>query len=280
VAPSTEDVLPRGVAGVNLGAGVAPGRDRAFLATSALLFVAAVTGTIAWCASMAGGMPMPGGWTMSMAWMRMPGQTWLGAAASFAAMWLVMMVAMMLPSLVPMLAGYRRAERGAGWEGLGWRTALAGGGYFFVWAVVGAAVYVIGVAIAACEMRWSVLAGAVPFATGAVLMLAGCLQLTPWKVRRLSACREAPGCCGPVASDVGGPWRHGLRLGVHCALCCSGFVMAMVVGGVMDLGVMGAVALAITAERLSPRPVLVARLSGLVVLAFGIAAITRALVAP
>ena len=34
--------------------------------------------TVAWCSSMSamGGMPMPGGWTMSMAWMRMPGQTW------------------------------------------------------------------------------------------------------------------------------------------------------------------------------------------------------------
>jgi predicted metal-binding membrane protein len=34
-----------------------------------------------------------------MAWMRMPGQTWPGAAASFLGMWVVMMVAMMLPSL-------------------------------------------------------------------------------------------------------------------------------------------------------------------------------------
>ena len=30
---------------------------------------------------MSGGMPMPGGWTMSMAWMRMPGQGWVGAEA-------------------------------------------------------------------------------------------------------------------------------------------------------------------------------------------------------
>ena len=41
-------------------------------------------------------MPMPGGWTMSMTWMRVPGQTWAGAA-SFLAMWIAMMVAMMLP---------------------------------------------------------------------------------------------------------------------------------------------------------------------------------------
>jgi predicted metal-binding membrane protein len=50
-----------------------------------------------------GGMPMPGGWTMSMAWMRMPDKTWAGAAASFVGMWAVMMAAMMLPFLAPML---------------------------------------------------------------------------------------------------------------------------------------------------------------------------------
>ena len=52
---------------------------------------------------------MPGGWTMSMAWMRMPGQTWPGLAVAFLGMWIVMMVAMMLPSLVPMLWRYRQA---------------------------------------------------------------------------------------------------------------------------------------------------------------------------
>ena len=59
--------------------------DGAFFGVSALLFAASAALTIAWCESTSamGGMPMPGGWTMSMAWMRMPGQTWLGAAASF-----------------------------------------------------------------------------------------------------------------------------------------------------------------------------------------------------
>src|SRR5215218_7533116 len=85
--------------------------QRAFLGVSALLFAASAAVTIVWCASMStmGGMPMPGGWTMSMAWMRMPGQAWLGAAASFLGMWVVMMVAMMLPSLVPMLWRFRES---------------------------------------------------------------------------------------------------------------------------------------------------------------------------
>jgi hypothetical protein len=43
---------------------------------------------------------MPGGWTMSMAWMRMPGQTWPGDAVSFLGIWVVMMVAMMRAGLL------------------------------------------------------------------------------------------------------------------------------------------------------------------------------------
>src|SRR5258708_3300553 len=66
--------------------------DGPFLGTSALLFLASAAGTIYWCGLMSGGMPMPGGWTMSMAWMRMPGQSWLDAAVSFMGMWVVMML--------------------------------------------------------------------------------------------------------------------------------------------------------------------------------------------
>src|SRR6185295_8442546 len=84
--------------------------QHAFWGVSALFFAASTAGTIAWCAPMSeGGMPMPGGWTMSMAWMKMPGQTWTGAVASFLGMWVLMMVAMMLPSLAPMLLRYRQA---------------------------------------------------------------------------------------------------------------------------------------------------------------------------
>src|SRR4029450_547065 len=70
--------------------------EHAVLAVSSLLFAISTTLTIVWCVPMLamGGMPMPGGWTMSMAWMRMPGQTWIGAVASLVGMWIVMMVAM------------------------------------------------------------------------------------------------------------------------------------------------------------------------------------------
>jgi hypothetical protein len=70
--------------------------QRSFFGVSVLLFAASVAVTIVWCASMSamGAMPMPRGWTMSMPWMRTPGQTWPSAAASVLGMWVVMMVAM------------------------------------------------------------------------------------------------------------------------------------------------------------------------------------------
>src|SRR5215208_2510441 len=163
---------------------------QAFLGVSALLFVASAGVTIVWCRSMSamGGVPMPGGWTMSMVWMRMPGQTWLGAAASFLGMWVVMMVAMMLPSLVPMLWRYRQAVGRTGGTRLGWLTALVGVGYFFVWTVFGVAVFPLGVALAATEMRQPALARAVPIAVGVVVLIAGALQFTAWKAHHLACC--------------------------------------------------------------------------------------------
>src|SRR3979411_706346 len=117
--------------------------QRAFFGVSALLFAASAAVTITWCASRSarGSMPMPGGWTMSMAWMRMPGQTWPGAAASFFGMWIVMMGAMMLPSLVPMLWRYRQAVASIGETRLGLLTVLVGMGYFLVWTLFGMAAF-------------------------------------------------------------------------------------------------------------------------------------------
>src|SRR5713226_4573971 len=136
--------------------------ERVFLAVTALLFIASAVGTISWCSSMSGGMPMPGGWTMSMTWMKMPGETWAGAAASFMVMWTLMMLAMMLPSLVPMLSNYRRSIHAANESRLGVLTAVAGAAYFFVWAVFGAVAFTLGVVLTRAEMHWSALARSVP----------------------------------------------------------------------------------------------------------------------
>jgi predicted metal-binding membrane protein len=248
----------------------------AFVGVSTLLFATSVAVTIVWCGSMSamGGMWMPGDWTMSMAWMRRPGQTWPGAAASFLGMWVVMTAAMMLPSLVPMLWRYRQAVGRPGETRLGRLTALVGAGYFFVWTVLGMAAFPLGVALAAVEMERPALARAVPSAVGVIVLIAGVLQFTAWKARQLACCREAPGRA--FAPDVGTAWRHGLRLGLECSRCCGGLMTILLVIGVMDLPAMAVVAAAITAERLAPAGERVARAIGAVVVVAGLFLITRA----
>ena len=188
----------------------------------------------------------------------MPGHTWLGAAASFLAMWVVMMVVMMLPSLVPVLWRYRRQA------GLGRLTALVGVGYFVVWTVFGMAAYPLVVA----------LPGTVPIAVGAIVLLAGSLQFTAWKDRHLACCREA-GRDG-VPADAGTAWRHGLRLGLHCSQCCVGLMAILLVIGVMNVLAMAVVAAAITVERFAPAGARVARAIGAVALGAGLFLIVRA----
>jgi len=250
---------------------------RAFLAISALLFAASAAVTIVWCSSMSamGDMPMPGGWTMSMTWMRMPGQTWPGAAASFLGMWVVMMVAMMLPSLVPMLWRYRQAVSQSGEPLLGWLTTLVGAGYFLVWTVFGMAAFPVGVGLAAVEMQLPAVARAVPTAVGVVILMAGAIQLSAWKARHLGGCRGEPSCRHKLSADADTAWRHGLRLGRRCIYCCANLMVIPLVVDVMDLRTMVVVAAAITVERLAPAGERVARFVGTAVVGAGLVVIAR-----
>jgi len=245
-----------------------PDRDRAFVGVSILLFAASVAATIYLWESMSASMPMSGGRTMSMAWMRMPGQTWTGAAAVFLAMWSVMMLAMMLPSLVPALSIYRRSLHGSAATPLTRLTILAGAGYFFVWAVVGAVVYPLGATVVAAEMSSPPLARLAPIAVGIAMMLAGAVQLTSWKERLLLQCRESP-CGRSLPASSRSAWRHGIRLGVRCALCCIGLMTILIVVGVMDLAAMAIVAIAITVERFAPNPERAAHAAGILAVAAG-----------
>jgi predicted metal-binding membrane protein len=223
-------------------------------------------------------MPMPGAGTMPTMWMPMPGESWLGTAASFLGMWTVMMAAMMLPSLVPMLLRYRRAVRRTGATHLAWLTALVGIGYLSVWTALGTVVFPLGAGIAALAIGDPVLARLVPIAGGAVVLCAGLLQLTTWKARRIARCSEAPGCGHHSSADARTAWRHGLQLGLHCAYCCAELMTVLLILGVMDLRAMAAVTAAITAERLAPAGIRVARVIGAVVVATGvvlIAAVAR-----
>jgi len=237
-------------------------------------------GTTLLCASMSsmGEMSMPGGWSMSMAWMRMPGQSWPGAAASFLAMWVLMMVAMMLPSLAPMLWNYRNAAGAVVESSVDALAALVGVGYFVVWTAIGMAAYPLGIALTSLATQLPALSRVVPFAVGAIVLLAGVIQFTDWKAHHLTCCREVSMRGAASPANAGTAWRYGLRLGVHCGLCSSGLTAILFAVGIMDLRAMALVTAAITVERLAPDGARAARAIGAVVVPLGVLLIARAIV--
>ena len=217
---------------------------------------------------------MAGGWSLSMMWMRLCGQSWNPAALSFLGMWMAMMVAMMLPALAPMLQRYRRAIAAMGGMHLGWPTALAGAGYFGVWAVCGMAVYLPGAALATRAMADPATARVLPFAAGALVVLGSALQFTAWKARQLACCRAAPGAAlrpGAVAA-----FRHGVHLGLRCLRCCGNLMAMLLVSGLMNPGPMIALTAAIAIERHALAGKGAARAIGAVAICAGLWLIARA----
>ena len=273
--------------------------DVARVAICAAVFLAGAATTVYLCAPMSGGMLMPGGWTLAMTWMRMPDESWGRAWAVFAGTWSTMMVAMMLPAVAPALLRQGRPAAAAGRAGAPLPMVLAGAGYFLVWAALGVGVYPVGALLADAAIGSASVARVVPLFGGAILVLAGLVQLSGWKANQLDHCRAesrrpskatarplAEDCCAPFAAEkpdrpAMAPWDAwwcGVRLGARCVVCCGGLMAALLALGAMDLRVMAAIGGAITAERLLPWPERVAHATGSVLLALGVIALARAVV--
>jgi len=230
-----------------------------FPSACAMAFCAAVAGTVYFCRSMAGGMDMPGGWTMSMMWMRMNGQTWFASAISFLLMWL----AMMLPSALPTLVNTKRAAAS---------LSVMAAGYFAIWLAAGAGIYVPGVVFAATAMRWESFSRAVPALSGVALMVAGAVQFTRWKMTGLLLCRSPLGCAASCLEREA-DFQLGCKQGAACCRCCAAPMTILIVLGMMNPFVIIGVAIAIAAEKFLPRPAIVARLVGILAIIAGIASL-------
>ena len=215
---------------------------------------------------------------MSMMWMRMPGQTWAASATSFLLMWLAMMVAMMLPSALPMLLNFRRSLGENLRNHSDTPVTLVAAGYFFVWLLIGVAVYVLGVAFALSVMHLEWFSRLVPALSGATLVAAGALQFTGWKISALRRCRD-PGCCEALqtCNPLRASWHHGLKQGMSCFICCAAPMLALLVLGSMNLAVMIVITAVISMEKLMPTPQPIVRFSGVAIATTGAVVMTRSL---
>jgi predicted metal-binding membrane protein len=245
---------------VNIEREASPHSRRRFVAMAALVFLAGVIVTCAIHTSMSSmsELPMPGGWMLSPTFTPMCGRTWLRTATAFVGMWIAMMTAMMLPSFAPLLWRYRAMLDGAGTR-LSWSMAA---GYAFIWTMTGIAAFALVAILTEFVMRAPAIARCVPFASGAVVSLAGVAQCSQWHATLLARCTH----CRHMRVE----WLDGVRHGLHCVSCCAGLTAALFVFGVMDLRAMALVTLAITAERLLPSFRRVPQVIGIVLVLLGL----------
>lgn len=172
------------------------------------------------------------------------------AALTFLGMWTGMMVAMMFPTVIPMVLAHRMVVQRRG-EGPGPTVAFVGG-YLLVWTLAGVVplAAVVGfsrISAATADGRW------LATAAGVVVAGAGVYQFTRWKAVCLRACRSPLGFV--LTHDFGagspGALRAGVSHGAFCLGCCWALMAVLVVMGLMNLVWMAALALVFLAEKTS-----------------------------
>jgi predicted metal-binding membrane protein len=173
--------------------------------------------------------------------------TALGALGWFVGVWVVMMAAMMFPSLAPTVALYARmaTDRVA--------PMLFTAGYLVVWGAAGVAAFAIagaGGAIAGDVLAWD---RAGRWVAGATLLVAAAYELTPLKDVCLAKCRSPLGfLLGSWHGGRTGSLRMGAKHGAWCVGCCWALMASLFALGVMSLVWMAFVAALIALEKTLP----------------------------
>jgi len=224
-------------AGSGPGAGLAPAyaAARTRVGLIAALFAVAGIGW-AWTAHQMRGMDA-GPWTS------------LGSLGWFLGVWIVMMAAMMFPSVAPTVALYARVTR----ERSPLRPWLFAAGYLLTWAVAGLVAFAVGVTatrVLGDTLAWD---NAGRGLAGATLIVAAVYEVTPLKDVCLGKCRSPLGVLlGSWREGRLGAVRMGARNGAWCVGCCWALMASLFALGVMSVSWMAFVAAIIAVEKTVP----------------------------
>ena len=173
----------------------------------------------------------------------------LGALGWFLGIWVVMMAAMMFPSVAPTVALYARMTRRRGLAA----PLLFAGGYLLVWSAAGLAaygVYRLGREALGADLAWH---SAGRWAAGGVLAFAAFYELTPLKEVCLTKCRSPLGfLVGSWRDGPRGAVEMGAKHGAWCLGCCWALMSALFALGVMSLAWTAFVAALIVLEKTLP----------------------------
>jgi predicted metal-binding membrane protein len=244
--------------------------DRRLIISAVLAISALALGYTAWLAT---GFDMSG--MMSPDFVR-----WSAAHFGFMlAMWVVMMVGMMVPSVAPMVLLYAAIARQAAAHGhvfapAGWFAT----GYLLAWSAF---------ALVATLAQWwlesqalivPMMAGTGRPASGILLIVAGVYQWLPFKHACLAQCRAPLAFVqrhGGFAPDATGSVRLGVLHGLYCVGCCWVVMALLFTFGVMNLVWIAGLMVFVLLEKLLANPRWFARAAGVAAIAAGLSLAVR-----
>jgi len=232
-------------------------RERTLILAPLLILAAASWAILIWQSRTMNGMGM--GLTMGM------------GAALFLAIWVVMMIAMMFPTVAPMILVFARAQRD---RHCGERAVMPTwvfvGAYLLIWTLFGGLSYLGALATSelAQQVPWIMMNAA--RIGGGILVLAGLYQLTPLKHACLAKCRTPQDfilhcwCDGPAGS-----FRMGLEHGIDCLGCNWLLFVLLFPLGIMNIAAMALLTALIFAEKVFPLGTRIAQFAALVLILYG-----------
>jgi predicted metal-binding membrane protein len=222
----------------------------------------------AWLVPM--GRDMYGAMDGAAKWMMVERWDFFHLALLFA-MWVVMMAGMMLPSAAPALLIYamvvRRSDASARAPAHVYAFA---GGYLVVWTLFSLLATILQRYLAHTLLLSPMMETQNPLFSGALLIVAGIFQLTPWKRTCLDACRSpAEFLTRHWRKGVSGGFYLGVANGLFCLGCCWALMLLLFVGGVMNLWCIAALTIFVLLEKIAPLGAQGGRLSGVLIFLFG-----------
>lgn len=185
-------------------------------------------------------------------------------------MWVVMMVAMMLPSSVPMMLAFSRETGEPQRHGIS-RLAAFVAGYLMIWTVFSLAMTLLQWGLLEARLISPMMESRSPLLGGVLLVAAGLFQFTPLKHACLATCRS------PLSflmtewrPGVRGAWAMGLRHGIYCTGCCWLLMALLFLLGVMNVLWIAALTAFVLIEKTWPQAQWTSRASGAALLAWGV----------
>lgn len=188
------------------------------------------------------------------------------------AFWTLMMIAMMAPATIPLVFRFATIQR----ERAGQQSPLGRTGVFFlayllVWTAYSGLAAVCQWGLRSAALLSPMLVRAHPLVSGMLLLTAGVFQFTPLKDACLRRCRSPLGFfLNEWREGTRGAFFMGLKHGSTCVVCCWALMSLMFVVGVMNLLWMALLTVFVLVEKIAPGRRWVCRISGGLLLTWGV----------